>query len=967
MPRKCSVPGCKTNYLSNMSYQKSVAPIYKFPQNSDICQLWYSKIGLPKHFTATKNNGVCAMHFQNADFTSESKHYYKNRKHPRIRQLKLKKLRESALPSLLLDYTHKYKEIQRNNSCVINSDERESPMLTEISVMPEPSTDIIESSMFTETSVGPETTTDIINDLDIVSLLPQINSNEVFWHVIKFLNSVNICKISVVKNFSIIASICLQSQGNALSPLVYIENVKINSGKYSHLLTKGLVFCASQISALINFVELENCNINNSDKQLSSIITSFIDKATSHINDEQLSDNKRTQLHFFFEQLTLMTQNKYGRRYHSNTLLLAYQIYSLSQQIYEKIRNANCFILPSKRLLRKTISSLNVDVGTNECNSSYIKYLCSKFTEYERDVSLIIDEVSLLGGFDYIGGNINGSDIESGKKSSTILAFMISPLKSKMNEIIALIPSCGVTTMLLHKYVIQVLENLSKLNINVIAIVVDNHRINQGLLKKLSNVDKLEDCGVPIRNIYNNNCCPIHLLVDTVHLTKSIRNNWMTKKILTFRDPGSSSILTCNFQDIINVYNKESGSVTKIAKGLTRKSVYPNNIEKQQFKPVYGIFSDNCLCALNIYKDELQINPGTIFFVNLISKFWKIVDTKNPDTGVRLRDSFRYPISSVSSMQMNFLNFFLTFLLEWSVCCKNDGFSALSDMTMSALCLTVRSLISLCHYFLVNRCDRFILLGKFQSDGLESRFGVYRQIGGARYMLSVASVTEAEKKIRIQHLLGQSHKFGPIKIQLQEISKLDNSNMNHMHHPFKLSCDAICKRYSNALIESHLTELTTSEISTIVFISGYVQRKLNRICQSCRAAGVIRSCNNTLWDSLSNNFSNINRGGLTEPSSRLCDFSAICLIIFKAIIKDAIVESLFLREKNQRRVLQYLFNETKTKSVHDDHTNDKKCKFLSAVTLCNIFLNNYCKALNERQHTKTKKCDKRKLQKFAST
>lgn len=47
----------------------------------------------------------------------------------------------------------------------------------------------------------------------------------------------------------------------------------------------------------------------------------------------------------------------------------------------------------------------------------------------------------------------------------------------------------------------------------------------------------------------------------------------------------------------------------------------------------------------------------------------------------------------------------------------------------------------------------YILLGKFQTDCLEDRFGKYRQLSGAQYHVSIRQVYESERKLRLQNIL----------------------------------------------------------------------------------------------------------------------------------------------------------------------------------------------------------------------
>ncbi|XP_049522585.1 uncharacterized protein LOC119449052 [Dermacentor silvarum] len=48
---------------------------------------------------------------------------------------------------------------------------------------------------------------------------------------------------------------------------------------------------------------------------------------------------------------------------------------------------------------------------------------------------------------------------------------------------------------------------------------------------------------------------------------------------------------------------------------------------------------------------------------------------------------------------------------------------------------------------------KYVLLGKFQSDCLEDRFGRYRQLSGAQYHISIRQMYEAEHKLRLQKVL----------------------------------------------------------------------------------------------------------------------------------------------------------------------------------------------------------------------
>jgi len=46
-----------------------------------------------------------------------------------------------------------------------------------------------------------------------------------------------------------------------------------------------------------------------------------------------------------------------------------------------------------------------------------------------------------------------------------------------------------------------------------------------------------------------------------------------------------------------------------------------------------------------------------------------------------------------------------------------------------------------------------VLLGNFQTDCLEARFGQYRQLSGGKFNMSLQQVYESEKKLRLLYTL----------------------------------------------------------------------------------------------------------------------------------------------------------------------------------------------------------------------
>ena len=66
---------------------------------------------------------------------------------------------------------------------------------------------------------------------------------------------------------------------------------------------------------------------------------------------------------------------------------------------------------------------------------------------------------------------------------------------------------------------------------------------------------------------------------------------------------------------------------------------------------------------------------------------------------------------------------------------------------------------------LSNHTLDYVILGKFQTYNLESRFGQYRQLSGCSYLVSAAEVMQSEKKLRIKRLLKLHASSGIVNIK----------------------------------------------------------------------------------------------------------------------------------------------------------------------------------------------------------
>jgi hypothetical protein len=113
-----------------------------------------------------------------------------------------------------------------------------------------------------------------------------------------------------------------------------------------------------------------------------------------------------------------------------------------------------------------------------------------------------------------------------------------------------------------------------------------------------------------------------------------------------------------------------------------------------------------------------------------------------------------------------------------------------------------------------------VLLGKIRSDPIEHRFGHYRQLAGANYLLSVRQFLKAEKAIRLKSLI--------------KYSKLNLASMNNSSGPsVQPDVNLLLTLLEKEPLEIEMSE--EREDAIIYFVSGYIARVILKTtkCQLC--------------------------------------------------------------------------------------------------------------------------------------
>ncbi|XP_023236479.1 uncharacterized protein LOC111635678 [Centruroides sculpturatus] len=184
--------------------------------------------------------------------------------------------------------------------------------------------------------------------------------------------------------------------------------------------------------------------------------------------------------------------------------------------------------------------------------------------------------------------------------------------------------------------------------------------------------------------------------------------------------------------------------------------------------------------------------------------------------------------------QIKLLNCFIEFLDAWEKFNLKQQHGRLSDETHFALKHTTYAMIHLIEYLFEKFSLKFVLLGKFQTDNLEVRFGQYCQMCGDNYHVSVVQVLECEKKLKILSLL----KLKSERIRNFYIKDLVSAQVeNCMQDSFKSQMDICFECFDDDPIECEMITVPLATIKILVFIAGYaVHKLLQKIsCEKCKS------------------------------------------------------------------------------------------------------------------------------------
>jgi hypothetical protein len=633
MPDTCCVPNCRGNYRSTKEHPLEKVSMFYFPSDDAMREKWMRMIPR-KDLNVTGNTAVCEKHFSSHFIVREDKVMRPDgsmlcvpRKKP--------KLTSDAYPSLFLSPgTPAY-----------------------LSLIPPPKRRCPDSRRFEvdaryEQQVAEWMSSDIIRDFtDLLSRIEDYMKNYDKWTVLRDERYLLFCCIELAEIPHISVSIRCD---NSLHVDVFKGELKVDTSCLEWVIGKEckLTHWSQLASLLSHFVVNSHDTKELAVPDVVASVEHMLKKLCDRLLDgDEYSTDIHTRLCFLSEQFSLLFTTQH--RYSPQTLLVAFRLLSVSRAAYGLVMD-RLLILPHASYLRKMSTIFNVSGHLQE--SSHVVYLqekCKLLQPHERHVILMLDEIHVKPKTMYKGGCLVGKASNSpDDEAMTVQAFMICSILSSNKDIAALVPVKSLDAAYLKDCTFKVLHMLETVGFSVVCIISDNNRVNRNVFADM--------CGGKLKPYIEHPLSSgrrLFFLFDSVHLLKCIRNNWLGQNDCenTFLFPiatSGSSVCQASFSHVRQLYNSEVDSVVKLAPGLTRKALYPSNLERQNVQLALKVFDEKVLVALDHFAAQTNKDVrGTQFFISVIIKLWRIINVKSSNKGIRKRDSDSVPIT-VSAMSV---------------------------------------------------------------------------------------------------------------------------------------------------------------------------------------------------------------------------------------------------------------------------------------------------------------------------
>lgn len=696
----------------------------------------------------------------------------------------------------------------------------------------------------------------------------------------------------------------------------------------------GNVNVLSAILSRLQSILDEKC----SSEGLCDVVVSLLEQL-----ERDAIDSKKRISRFLREQVALL--GKQRLQYSSESMVVACILHTISPHAYKFLRGSGFFAMPHPSTCRNVCSSFQLSPDTESDSENFLRYIKHRFKQlqpHESSVVLMLDEIHIQPFFDFKGGKISGAAANSEEAATSAHVFMVQSMPSSFREVVHILPARTMNSHSLHAVLKNVIIGLEEIGFKVLAVVSDNNAINRKALSMFSDPPKLSIVYPNPKDATR----PMFYVVDSVHLLKCIRNNWINQKNLGTNlyfpmfDLSNNSvhpdcIQWASFKDLRELHKLEASQLLKYSYRLSSKALNPSNFERQNVKLVLQIFNAFVAEALDHHCNfhALWHAKETANFIRIVLRWWKIVNVKTPHKGHHHRDVYEEPVSCLNGdPKLEFLDAFVTWLDVWESYKHDNGI--LTRETQSALRHSAYAILEFTKYCLVELRYKYVLLGKLQTDGLENRFGQYRQMAGGHYHISIRQLYESEGRIRLQNTL-------PIMSSDDFIDEAPPSATATNQQDFRVT------------VKPEDLDSLSTRVAVFAYVGGFCTNSVVKTlkCNYCQENLVADSCDAECDGDANSLIASLNRGGLKFPNACVVTVVMHTEVVVAKLLQNEKNAACFLQTRNHRGIVQQLVKESlpafeELLTCANGHEPDLVINMLIKCAT-NVLLNNYCKERND--------------------
>uniref|UniRef100_A0A6P7G4G8 Uncharacterized protein LOC114333707 n=1 Tax=Diabrotica virgifera virgifera TaxID=50390 RepID=A0A6P7G4G8_DIAVI len=364
----------------------------------------------------------------------------------------------------------------------------------------------------------------------------------------------------------------------------------------------------------------------------------------------------------------------------------------------------------------------------------------------------------------------------------------------------------------LKNIVVEVVSKLQNIGYIPKVLVCDQASNNRALFKLLGACKDQPPIEIGNQRIFT--------VFDTPHLLKSLRNNFLNKKLTFFADSNQIS-----WQDIEYTYNIDRTNVrARCMVKITDVHINPNNFQKMRVKLAAQIFSNSVASAISTAKSVGQLHtktaPHTAEFLKIINNIFDGLNSKycsdsNPN---------RKPMSTLSKSTEN-LKAGLEYLKKIKVFenqKERNNIHCLHGFQWTILSV-------LCLWEELQKYNVSYLLTSFlNQDPLENVFFIVRNRGGYN---PTPSVNNGNCEIAQTDNLDLTHEVTSVEISDESIE----TQTVHVEQ----SLDMQKENNDNQILStahSSKCSITNLETCALTYVAGYIYYKIikNLNCSKCQ-------------------------------------------------------------------------------------------------------------------------------------